>query len=41
VNEKFAAALIEAEDRRFRLHPGVDPLALFRALLPGVKAGAK
>jgi hypothetical protein len=27
VNEKFAAALIEFEDKRFRFHPGVDPLA--------------
>ncbi|MDR1218329.1 MAG: penicillin-binding protein 1C [Treponema sp.] len=39
VNEKFAAALIEAEDRRFRLHPGVDPLALLRALSQNISAG--
>jgi penicillin-binding protein 1C len=39
VNEKFAAAIIEAEDRRFRLHPGVDPLSLLRALGQNVRAG--
>jgi penicillin-binding protein 1C len=39
VNEKFAAALVEAEDRRFRRHPGVDPLALFRALGQNIRAG--
>jgi penicillin-binding protein 1C len=39
VNEKFIAALIEAEDRRFRRHPGVDPLALFRALGQNLRAG--
>jgi penicillin-binding protein 1C len=39
VNEKFAAAIIEAEDRRFRLHPGIDPLALLRALGQNVRAG--
>ncbi len=32
VPEKFGRALIAFEDRRFRLHPGVDPLALARAL---------
>jgi len=31
VNEKFSLALIEAEDRRFRIHLGVDPLAIARA----------
>jgi penicillin-binding protein 1C len=39
VNEKFAAALIEAEDRRFRRHPGVDPLALCRAIVQNIRAG--
>jgi penicillin-binding protein 1C len=39
VNEKFAAAIIEAEDRRFRLHPGVDPLSLLRALGQNIRAG--
>lgn len=32
VPERFASALIAFEDKRFRLHPGVDPLALLRAL---------
>lgn len=31
VPDKFARALIAFEDRRFRFHPGVDPLALARA----------
>lgn len=31
--------LIAAEDRRFRYHPGVDPLALARAALQWVRAG--
>jgi penicillin-binding protein 1C len=39
VNGKFAAAIIEAEDRRFRLHPGVDPLSLLRALGQNIRAG--
>jgi penicillin-binding protein 1C len=39
VNEKFAAALIEAEDRRFTRHPGVDPAAVFRALIQNIRAG--
>jgi penicillin-binding protein 1C len=33
------AMLIAAEDRRFRLHPGVDPLALGRAALQWMRAG--
>jgi penicillin-binding protein 1C len=39
VNEKFAAALIEAEDRRFRLHPGIDPLAVGRAVVQNIRSG--
>jgi penicillin-binding protein 1C len=39
VNEKFAAALIEFEDKRFRFHPGVDPLAVGRALYLNIRAG--
>ncbi|MBV1799225.1 penicillin-binding protein 1C [Siccirubricoccus sp. G192] len=31
--------LIAAEDRRFRLHPGVDPLALARAAVQWARAG--
>jgi penicillin-binding protein 1C len=39
LNGRFAAALIEAEDRRFRYHPGVDPLALGRSLLLNLRRG--
>ncbi|MDR0451034.1 MAG: penicillin-binding protein 1C [Treponema sp.] len=39
LNKKFTLALIEYEDRRFRLHPGVDPLALARSLLANIRAG--
>jgi penicillin-binding protein 1C len=39
INEKFSAALIEYEDRRFRFHPGIDPLALARAFLVNIRAG--
>ncbi|GHU03033.1 penicillin-binding protein 1C [Spirochaetia bacterium] len=38
LNEKFTAALIEAEDRRFRYHPGVDPLAICRAMVQNIRA---
>jgi len=37
--EKYRRALIEYEDHRFYLHPGVDPLAIFRALLQDIRAG--
>ncbi|HCH66609.1 MAG TPA: penicillin-binding protein 1C [Deltaproteobacteria bacterium] len=40
VPERFAAALITFEDRRFHQHPGVDPFAVLRALYLNVKAGA-
>lgn len=39
VPEKFARALIEYEDKRFYSHPGVDPLALTRAVYVDLKAG--
>ena len=39
LNEKFVAALLEAEDRRFRWHPGVDPLAVLRAVRENIYAG--
>ncbi|MDR2786512.1 MAG: penicillin-binding protein 1C, partial [Treponema sp.] len=39
VNEKFAGALLEYEDRRFRYHPGIDPAALCRALIQNIRAG--
>ena len=39
VPEKFSAALIAFEDKRFHYHPGVDPLALIRALYLNVSQG--
>ena len=39
VPEKFATALIAFEDKRFQYHPGVDPLALLRALYLNVSQG--
>lgn len=36
---RFETALIQFEDRHFRWHPGVDPLALGRALVSNLKAG--
>lgn len=39
VPAKYAAALIRFEDRRFRRHPGVDPLAVGRALRDNLGAG--
>lgn len=38
VPDKFARALIEYEDKRFYSHPGVDPLALARAVVIDIKA---
>ena len=39
VPEKFAAAAIAFEDKRFHRHPGVDPLALARAVRTNIRAG--
>jgi penicillin-binding protein 1C len=39
VPERFAQALIHYEDRRFQRHPGVDPLAMVRALRSNWQAG--
>lgn len=36
---RWAEAAVEFEDRRFRSHPGVDPLAVGRALLQNLRAG--
>ncbi|MDR1331147.1 MAG: penicillin-binding protein 1C [Tannerella sp.] len=38
VPERFAACLIEFEDRRYYRHPGVDPLALARALWQNLRS---
>jgi penicillin-binding protein 1C len=37
INEKFALALIETEDKRFRRHIGVDPLAIARAAYQNIR----
>ena len=39
VDPKYLAQLTAFEDRRFRRHGGVDPLALARALLQSLAAG--
>lgn len=39
VPEKFIQALIAFEDKRFYYHPGVDPLALARALSQNIRHG--
>ncbi|MDX1670732.1 MAG: penicillin-binding protein 1C [Balneolaceae bacterium] len=36
---KYRRALLEFEDQRFYSHPGVDPLAIARALKQNIKAG--
>jgi len=40
VPAKYAAALIRFEDRRFYRHPGVDPLAVGRALRDNLRSGS-
>lgn len=39
VPERFATALIQFEDKRFRWHPGVDPLAIGRAIKDNLSHG--
>lgn len=39
VPEKFKEAVIEFEDRHFYMHPGVDPLAIARAVWQNLSAG--
>ena len=39
VPAKFKAAIITFEDKRFELHPGVDPIALARAIYQDAAAG--
>ena len=39
VSPKFATCLITFEDKRFLQHPGVDPIAFFRAIYSNVKEG--
>src|SRR5690606_25388510 len=40
VPQKFVDALITFEDKRFFQHPGVDPLAMGRALLQNLRHGS-
>ena len=39
VPERYATALIQFEDRAFRWHPGVNPVALVRAAVANLRAG--
>jgi penicillin-binding protein 1C len=41
VPARVAAATIAIEDRRFSLHPGVDPLSIFRALRDNLRSGRR
>ena len=41
VPEKFAKALIAFEDKRFYFHPGVDVIAISRALYSNLSSGRK
>jgi penicillin-binding protein 1C len=41
VPEKYRLALIHFEDKRFYQHPGVDPLAMVRALFLNIKSGKR
>jgi len=38
-SDKLEAAVVMAEDRRFRSHPGVDVLSLVRAMIQNLRAG--
>ncbi|MCL2792787.1 MAG: penicillin-binding protein 1C [Spirochaetaceae bacterium] len=38
-DSRFAIAIIEYEDRRFRYHPGVDPIAIARAAVQNIREG--
>ncbi len=39
VPEKFAKAIVAFEDQRFNYHPGVDPIAIGRALIQNISNG--
>ena len=39
VPSRYATALIQFEDRHFRWHPGVDPLAIGRAIKDNLRSG--
>ncbi len=38
--EKFVTCLIQYEDRRFRWHPGIDPAAVWRAVVQNARSGS-
>lgn len=40
ISPSLIRATIAAEDKRFRLHPGVDPFATVRAFLSNIRSGA-
>ena len=39
VPERFATALVQFEDRHFRWHPGVNPVAMGRAFVQNLRSG--
>lgn len=39
IPEKYETALIQFEDKYFRYHPGVNPIAIGRALVQNIRAG--
>lgn len=39
IPQRFEQALLEFEDRRFYLHPGVDPISVVRAAIQNIQAG--
>lgn len=39
VPEKFEKALLTFEDRYFYIHPGINPVAIFRAMIQNIRAG--
>ena len=41
IPERVAAAVLAVEDRRFRSHPGVDPVAVVRALHQNLTSGRR
>ena len=38
--ETYIQAVIAVEDKRFEYHPGIDPIAICRAVINDIKAGA-
>lgn len=40
ISEEFKSGIIRSEDKRFRMHFGVDPLAILRAVKNDIAAGA-